>query len=222
MTDTTLVPPVTMLVTDRRRVGAAGGAALARVVGTAARAAAVGVTLVQVRERGLDDRTLLALVASIVAAVALGKTRVVVNERVDIALAAGAHGVHLPADGIAAARAREMVPASFLIGRSVHSVAEARAAAQPGGCDYLVFGTVFSTSSKPVTHPLAGVDGLAAACRAVTLPVLAIGGITVGHFPALVRAGAAGFGAIGLFLDTTDAQLARAMTDLSDAYALSA
>jgi thiamine-phosphate pyrophosphorylase len=211
-----------MLVTDRRRVRLGGGEALARTVDTVVRAAAAGVTLVQVRERGLDDRTLLTLVGKIVVAVAHLPTRVVVNERVDIALASDAHGVHLPADGISASRVREIVPGRFLIGRSVHSASDAQAAAKAGGCDYLVFGTVFSTVSKPATHPVAGVEGLAAACRAVDLPVLAIGGVTADRFRAVADAGAAGIAAIGLFIDTTAAQLAQDLARLNAAYALSA
>jgi len=92
-----------------------------------------------------------------------------------------------------------MVPGEFLVGRSVHSVGEAMAAAADGGCDYLVFGTVFESQSKPAGHGVAGLGALAEVCAAVPLPVLAIGGMTVDRVPDIVRAGAAGLAAIGLF-----------------------
>jgi thiamine-phosphate diphosphorylase len=122
-----------------------------------------------------------------------------VNDRIDVALAAGAGGVHLPGGAVSSARVRAIVPQSFLVGRSVHSAGEAIEAALDGGCDYLVFGSVFATRSKPAGHAVAGLDALAGVCAAVQLPVLAIGGITPARVPDLVRAGAAGIAAIGLF-----------------------
>jgi thiamine-phosphate pyrophosphorylase len=207
-----------MLVTDRRRFGG-DVEALDRVVGLAVRAARAGVTLVQIREEGLDDRTLIALVERILSQTADTPTRVVVNERIDIALSSGAHGVHLPADGMSATRARQIVPQGHLLGRSVHSADEAARAASAGGCDYLVFGTVFPTSSKPDGHPVAGPAALADACRAVDLPILAIGGITAERFEAVARTGAAGIAAIGLFVDESPAALERLLARLADAYA---
>jgi thiamine-phosphate diphosphorylase len=100
-----------------------------------------------------------------------------------------------------AARVREVVPRGFVIGRSVHSAAEALAAEQGGGLDYLLFGTVFATPSKPQVTP-AGVDALATVCRAVVLPVLAIGGMTISSLSAVAWAGAAGFAAVDLFAST--------------------
>ncbi len=82
---------------------------------------------------------------------------------------------------------------------SVHNEVEARAAERDGGCDYLIFGTVFESASKPAGHPIAGVEALARVCAAVSLPVLAIGGIALGNIDDVVRAGAAGAAAIGLF-----------------------
>jgi thiamine-phosphate pyrophosphorylase len=124
-------------VTDRQRSGGADG-----VVARAAWAARAGVHLVQVRERDLEGRALTDLVARCVAAVRGTRARVVVNERFDVALAAGAHGVHLRAGSMAAARVRGAAPPGFLIGRSVHAPEEA---ADPGAVDYLIFGTVFAT-----------------------------------------------------------------------------
>jgi thiamine-phosphate diphosphorylase len=95
-------------------------------------------------------------------------------------------------------RARALTPPAFLIGRSVHSVAEARAAADEGGLDYLIFGTVFATASKPAQDP-AGTAGLAAVANATRLPVLAVGGITPDRIRDVMRAGACGAAAIGMF-----------------------
>jgi thiamine-phosphate diphosphorylase len=170
-----------------------------RTLEVIAAAARAGIELVQVRESRLDDRTLLDLVGRGVTVTTGSRCRVVVNERVDVALAAGACGVHLRGSSFSASRVRAMVPAGFIVGRSVHTLAEARAADAEGGCDYLIFGTVFASRSKPADHPIAGVDALAAVCRGVRLPVLAIGGVTPQNAEEVARAGAAGVAAITLF-----------------------
>jgi thiamine-phosphate pyrophosphorylase len=128
-------------------------------------------------------------------------TRVLVNDRTDIALAARVDGVHLPARAPDAARVRAIAPDGFLIGRSVHDLAEAELAQDSGGCDYVTFGTVFPSTSKPAGHPVAGIEGLGIVCARTRIPVLAIGGITVERAAAAARAGAAGIAAIGLFAD---------------------
>jgi len=156
------------------------------------------VHLVQIRERDLDGGPLTRLVAACVAAVRGTRTRILVNDRLDIALAAGAHGVHLRAGSFGACRVRSMAPRPFLVGRSVHSVEEAVAAADEGGLDYLIFGTVFESASKP-GHAAAGVAGLAAVSGATRLPVLAIGGMTRERIPDVMAAGASGVAAISMF-----------------------
>lgn len=185
--------PVIALVTGRREEPRA----LADRVGAAARA---GVHLVQVRERHLDDRALLALVARCLEAVRQTSTRVLVNDRLDVALAAGAHGVHLRADSIAPRRVRAIAPPGFLVGRSIHDPAEAAALTEDGGVDYFVFGTVFPSRSKP-GRPPAGLEGLTRAVAATPVPVLAIGGIAAANLAGVRAAGAAGFAAIDLFAD---------------------
>lgn len=126
--------PVVCMVTDRSRFGAGAPAEdrLVEAVGAAARA---GVHLVQLRERDLDGRTLLRLAARCVDAVRGTAARVLVNDRADVALAAGAHGVHLPGHGAPARRLRAHLPPHLLIGRSVHDVTEAVRAADEGGVD---------------------------------------------------------------------------------------
>lgn len=169
-------------------------------------AASAGVDLVQIRERGLDDRALLSLTREAIAAVRGSGARVLVNDRLDVALAAGAAGVHLRGDSIPPSRARELAGEAFIIGRSVHGEAEAAAIEAEGGCDYLLFGAVFLTSSKPPGHPAAGLPALRGVCARVRIPVLAIGGISVGGAAGVAEAGAAGVAAIALFRESHDLQ----------------
>ena len=202
-----------MLVTDRRRFGLS-------VEALVERAARADVDVIQVRERDLADRDLLALVGAMVRATAGLRTHVLVNDRADIALAAGAAGVHLRSDSAAGSRVRAAFAASaeasapkaagaasaatategFLIGRSVHSLAEVDAALAGGGYDYLLFGTVFHSAGKPPGHPVAGLDALAAACGRSPIPVFAIGGIDAARLDDVANTGAAGFAGVGLFM----------------------
>jgi thiamine-phosphate pyrophosphorylase len=190
--------PIICMVTDRAAVGER---ALLGLISSAARA---GVDLIQIRERDLDAAALAGLTRDAMDAVSATAARVVVNDRLDVALAAGAGGVHLRADGLPAARARTITPSGFLIGRSVHSEDEAAEIEAAGGCDYLMFGTVFPSASKPADHRAAGVDALARVCARVRMPVIAIGGITVSVAADVRRAGAAGVAAIGAFKPGSD------------------
>jgi thiamine-phosphate pyrophosphorylase len=183
-------------VTDRRRFGLTP----AMLVAKAAAAVTRGAAVVQIRERDLADGALLDLTRATVRALDGSGARVLVNDRADVALAAGAAGVHLRGDSPACARLRAVVPAGFLIGRSVHSLEEIDAAAAAGGCDYLMFGTVFASAGKPADHPVAGLAALTDACRRSALPVIAIGGITPDREPDVARAGAAGLAAVGWFM----------------------
>lgn len=178
------------LVTDRRRRSP---------IEQAAAAAAAGVDIIHIRERDLEAADLSALVSGVLSETRGSKTRVVVNDRVDVAVACGADGVHLRGDSMPAARVRRMTPDGFLIGRSVHSAEEASAAS--AGADYLVAGTVFPTASKPGQTKVLGLAGLSAVVNAVSVPVLAIGGMSVARAPEVARAGASGLSAIGLFAD---------------------
>ena len=187
--------PVVCLITDRHRLAVPDEGGVVAQVADAARA---GVHLVQIRERDLEGAALLRLVGRCVDATHASSTRIIVNDRLDVALAAGAHGVHLRGDSMPAARIRGVVPAGFLIGRSVHEPDEARRVSVQGGLDYLVFGPVFETPSK-AGRPAAGLDALRAVVQATTVPVLAIGGIGIDRVSAVMEAGAAGFAAIGLF-----------------------
>jgi len=158
-------------------------------------AMAGGIDLIQIREPDIEPARL-ADIARRATALAEGtRTRIVVNDRLDVALAA-ATGVHLREDGIAPARARAISPA-LLIGQSVHGIESVRRSA---GADYLIAGTVFETVSKPGVA-LLGVNGLAAIVEAAaSCPVLAVGGVTVENLTAIRSAGAAGVAAIGAFV----------------------
>jgi thiamine-phosphate pyrophosphorylase len=194
------VTPVLCLVTDRRRFGASWEDTLVRRV----RAAALeGVHLVQIRERDLDGGPLTRLVTACVDAVDGTTARVVVNDRFDVAVAAGAHGVHLRGDSFPASRIRACAPRSFLIGRSVHSVSDAVMAAEDGAVDYLIFGTGFASRSK-ADRAAAGLGELSAVAHATCLPVLAIGGMTAAKIADVMGAGAAGAAGISMFDTRSD------------------
>jgi thiamine-phosphate pyrophosphorylase len=194
------------LVTDRRRQP---------VVEQVRAAAEAGVDVCQIRERDLEARSLAALVGEALAAARGTGTRVVVNDRLDVALACGADGVHLRADSIPPALARTVVPKGFLIGRSVHGVDEARLVA--ADVDYLIAGTVFRTPSKPGQSEWLGVAGLAAISAAVNVPVWAIGGVSPDTVGAIQASGAAGIAAIGLFA-VAPAHVAAVVADLRQAW----
>lgn len=178
------------LVTDRRQRSP---------VEQAGEAAAAGVDLIQIREGDLAAGELAALTTDVVGATRGSATRVVVNDRVDVAVACGADGVHLRGDSMPAARVRAMTPEGFLIGCSVRERGEAVAAAR--AADYLIAGTVFPTTSKSGLTVFLGLPGLAAISKAVSVPVLAIGGMSVARSADVAAAGAGGLAAISLFAD---------------------
>jgi thiamine-phosphate pyrophosphorylase len=182
------------LVTDRRR---------RPTIDQCRAASRAGVDLVQLREPDLEAAALSSLAARLVEAAGDTATRIVVNDRLDVALTCGAGGVHLRGDSIPPRRVREMTAPGFLIGRSVHGVDEAVLAARDA--DYLIAGTVFPTASKPGLREHLGMDGLSAIVRSVDIPVLAIGGISMERIEAVAGAGAAGVAAIGLFDADADA-----------------
>jgi len=129
---------------------------------------------------------------------------VLVNDRIDIAIACRAAGVHLRADSVPAAAVRAIAPAGFVVGRSVHAVVEAVEAAP--FVDYLIAGTVWPSGSKASEHEVIGTAGLAAIASTAGVPVLAIGGVTIARMAPAARAGAAGIAAIDLFMVEPDAR----------------
>jgi thiamine-phosphate diphosphorylase len=187
-------------VTDRSRLAGASGRGLRALVERLAVAAAAGVDLLQVREPDLAGAELVALVREVLAAAAGTDAQVIVNDRLDVALAAGASGVHLKGESIDTATVRRIVPAGFLVGRSVHSAEEAERAVADGA-DYVIVGTVFETASKP-GQGAAGLELLRETARRTPAPVLGIGGMSVSRAGDVAAAGAAGLAAIGLFMGT--------------------
>lgn len=198
--------PFICVVTRAR--GASGSTERTILLRRLGAAAAAGASMIQVRERHLDDRALTVFVQELMSSTAKTSCAVLVNDRTDIALASGAAGVHLKSGGVGAGEVRRIVPAEFLVGCSIHSREEACQVERAGGCDYLTFGTVFPSPSKPEDHPVAGVEALRRVCASVSLPVIAIGGITPAVAAEVASTGAAGVAAISLFADSPDVSLA--------------
>lgn len=168
------------------------------MIETVTAAAGNGISLVQIREKKLSARLLFELTCGAVDALAGSATRVLVNDRADIALAAGADGVHLSANSLSAAVIRDNCPREFIVGVSTHTVDEVVSAAQ-SGADFAVFGPVFETPGKPDAK---GVDALRGVCAQVEpFPVLAIGGVDAKNVHEILRAGASGVAAIRAFHD---------------------
>ncbi len=164
-----------------------------------------GCDLVQVREKDLTGGPLFRIVREIVqAAKPRGRLcAVLVNDRLDVALAARAGGVHLPADGLPVGQVRRHAGKKFLIGRSVHSLAEARLAREEGA-DYVFFGPVFATPGKAPFGPPQGPEALRKVVDSVPIPVWAIGGITAGTAAELRGIRIAGVAAISFIASAPD------------------
>jgi thiamine-phosphate pyrophosphorylase len=212
----TAARPWLIAVSDRHRLCAAACRPIAEaeelLVVQALAAVAGGVAAFQVREPDLEGRALLALVVRLAAT----GVRLLVNDRADVAAAAGV-GLHLRASSMPTDRVRAWLGPRPWITRSVHDLAELRAA---GPVDAVVAGTVRPSRSKPDGHPVIGFDGLAALVAASPVPVVDIGGLSGRDWPALQRCGAAGLAAIGAFLPRADESVAgavqRAVAELSD------
>jgi thiamine-phosphate pyrophosphorylase len=170
-------------------------------------AAAAGIDWVQIREKNLETRALADLARLAVAASRGTRTKILVNDRMDIALATGAAGVHLgetslPLETVAEWR-RSAGRAEFLIGASCHSL-EAAQKVESAGADYIFFGPIFATPSKAAFGAAQGIERLREVCRSVRIPVLAIGGITVENAHSCFAVGTAGVAAIRVFQESDD------------------
>ena len=154
-----------------------------------------GIEKIQLRERDLSARELLNLVKQVLALPNPHGTKILVNDRTDIAIAAGAHGVHLRSHAIEPRRTLSIAPKGFLAGVSCHTPDEVRQAADEGA-SFAVLAPIFPTPGKGL--PI-GLAPLAEAARAVSIPVLALGGINESRIQSCLDAGAAGIAAISLF-----------------------
>lgn len=177
--------------------------------------AAAGVDGVQIREKDLDDRALLALARLARAELTPpeGTTTLLVNGRLDVALAAGVDGTHLPATGVPLTALRRRFGPGVLLGRSTHTLEEVEQARRDGA-DYVTFGPVYETPSKAGYGPPAGLERLRAAAR-LRIPVYALGGVTLSRFGEVAAAGVAGVAAIRMFQDSVELrQAARAAREI--------
>lgn len=157
------------------------------------RSADANIELVQIREKRLSARYLFELTASAVSAAKGSKTKILVNDRFDIALATGAAGVHLTGSSMSPLIVRSEVPEKFLIGASTHSIAEIIAASE-NSADFVLFGPVFETPGK---GEAVGLELFRGACLSVSpFPVIGVGGIDETNFDSVLKNGAAGFAAI--------------------------
>ncbi|MGH7459038.1 MAG: thiamine phosphate synthase [Longimicrobiaceae bacterium] len=154
-----------------------------------------GAPALQLRRKGAEGKELFRLARRLLQVTRPRGALLFVNDRLDVALAAGADGAHLGADDLPLEAARRLSPAGFLLGRSVDTPAEARAAAL-AGADYLGVGPVFATGSKSGLPGPAGTAGVREVVRAVKVPVIGIGGITVERAGAVITSGAAGVAVI--------------------------
>ncbi len=169
-------------------------------------AVAAGVDWVQIREKDLPARRLLALTeAAAASARQQGRTRVMVNDRLDVGLAANAHGVHLGTRSMRVDLVRSMAPREFVVGVSCHSLAEALAA-QTGGADYILLGPIFATPSKLSYGPPLGLAKLHEVTLRVSIPVFALGGITLDRVAPCRENGAAGIAGIRIFQDSNSVE----------------
>jgi thiamine-phosphate pyrophosphorylase len=206
-------PPILCYVTDRRslQLGAQENAmeALFRKMEAAA---ASGIDWIQPREKDLSGSGCAALTREALRRVTQAASRngpaprILVNDRLDVALAERAGGVHLGESSLPVEDAKRLIAAAqpplkdFLVGASCHSLEAAQSAAR-ADADYIFFGPVFATPSKAEFGPPQGLERLAVVCRAVEIPVLAIGGVTLENAAQCFASGAAGIAAIRLFQD---------------------
>lgn len=211
--------PLLCYVTDRKALRVTNPAdSLAALVQKIEEVLAAGIDWVQIREKDLPAREFASLtqqalgIAAKYSAKRSSAIRVLVNDRLDVALAGLANGVHLGERSLPIAEAKRLIGSAagkravheaFLVGASCHSI-ETVQAAERDGADYIFFGPIFATPSKQSFGLPQGTNRLQEVCRSVSIPVLAIGGITLENAPACMNAGAAGIAAIRLFQDAVD------------------
>ena len=192
--------PITYLITD----GSFTDQNFERKVGSLLylikAAVAANIPLIQIREKGLSAQNLFRLSCIAVGSVTNSPTRILINDRLDVALSSGAHGVHLTSSSFKADVIRKFLSGDFVLGASTHSFEEAADAARKGA-NFVVFGPIFGTPGKPAPVGIESLSDIVS--RLPATPVLAIGGIDDSNYQAVLDAGAAGFAAIR-FLNNAD------------------
>jgi thiamine-phosphate pyrophosphorylase len=213
-----LARPITYLITSGESSSATTPSSeeFRRLLALVSAAVAARVTLVQLREKDLNGRVLFEL-ASAAAHITRGSaTRILVNDRADIAHAAGCDGVHLTTNSLEASTVRRAFGEELLIGVSAHTIEEARAA-YAGGADFAVYGPVFDTPSKRAYGPPVGLEALTEVAHELSpFPLVALGGVGVEQVEDVLRAGAAGIAGIRLFANGQN--LARIVHHIGRAY----
>jgi thiamine-phosphate pyrophosphorylase len=189
-----MIPPLDLCyITDRLSLGCRP------LLSVTQAAIDAGIDLIQIREKDLGTRALTEIAEAAMEGVGGQATRVVINDRLDVALAVRAHGVHLGSQSMSASKARRAVPPAFLIGVSCHSAEEVWTA-ESDGADYALLGPIFETASKLRYGAPLGLGVLERAARGVRrMPVLALGGMTVERVRECLTAGATGIAGISIF-----------------------
>jgi len=211
--------PLLCYVTDRHSLRIANPAdSLAALIQKIEEVVAAGIDWVQIREKDLPARELASLTRQalrIAAKYSVNRSspiRVLLNDRLDVAIAERADGIHLGEKSLPVGETRTLIKSAvlkqtigelFMIGASCHSI-EAAQAAERDGANYIFFGPIFATPSKERFGAPQGVDCLAQICHVISIPVLAIGGITLENANSCIAAGATGIAAIRLFQNATD------------------
>ena len=196
-----LAKPITYLITSGETTAETTPSTedFARLLKLVSAAVAARVNLIQLREKDLKARVLYELASRAVAITRGSSTRLLVNDRADIARAAGADGIHSTARSLETSVVRQSFGADLLIGVSTHSLIEARAA-RDDGADFAVFGPVFETASKRIYGEPVGLERLKEAAQELApFPIIALGGVTIDNALNCLRAGAAGIAGISLF-----------------------
>jgi len=175
-----------------------------QLLGQFSAAITAGIQLIQIREKRLTARVLFELTSRAVSITQGTATRVLVNDRADVAAAAGADGVHLTTQSLEATVVRQAFGERLLIGSSTHSVEEARRA-RDAGADFIVFGPVFESTAKKKYGPPVGLQALTGVARKLApFPVIALGGISIKNAAECLCAGASGIAGISLFSEPED------------------
>lgn len=193
--------PYLCLITDRQRI--ARRSEQADLIDFCRLAAFAGVDLIQIREKDLKASALVNLTRQILDAVKNTRTQVLVNDRLDVALAASAHGVHLTSQSLSISDARKIAGGSLVISVSTHSAKEAVEASLEGA-DYVLLSPIYDTPSKREYGAPIGLAEISKAVSNAACPVLALGGIDLQNYHEVLNSGAAGIAAIRLFTDAPD------------------